>query len=93
MSASRRSPLAFLLYGLISVYRYGISPLLGPHCRFYPSCSAYALEAISRHGALRGSWLAVRRIARCHPFHPGGVDPVPPPRSRARRGDPGASRC
>jgi len=69
-----------LLIGLISGYRRFISPLLGPRCRFYPSCSAYALEAIRVHGAGRGSWLAVRRLSRCHPFHPGGLDPVPPPR-------------
>jgi putative membrane protein insertion efficiency factor len=69
---------AWLLTGLITGYRKFISPLLGAHCRFYPSCSAYALEAIQVHGAGRGSWLAVRRLSRCHPFHPGGLDPVPP---------------
>jgi uncharacterized protein len=66
-----------LLILLIKVYRYGVSPLLGNNCRFYPSCSSYACDAIGRHGALSGSWLAVRRILRCHPWHPGGVDPVP----------------
>ena len=72
---------ARLLIGLISGYRMFVSPLLGPRCRFYPSCSAYALDAIRVHGAARGSWLAVRRISRCHPFHPGGLDPVPPVRA------------
>ena len=67
-----------LLIALINVYRWFISPLLGPNCRFYPTCSCYAQEAIQRHGALRGSWLAARRIGRCHPWNPGGVDAVPP---------------
>jgi putative membrane protein insertion efficiency factor len=58
-------------------YQTGISPLLPSSCRYYPSCSAYAIEALEKHGALRGSWLAVCRIARCHPFRPGGFDPVP----------------
>ena len=62
---------------LIRGYQLAISPLLGPRCRFYPSCSQYALEAVTRYGALRGSWLALRRLLRCHPFNPGGYDPVP----------------
>jgi putative membrane protein insertion efficiency factor len=66
-----------LLVGLIAGYRRAVSPLLGQRCRFYPSCSAYAQEALTTYGALRGSWLALRRIGRCHPFHPGGYDPVP----------------
>src|SRR5215469_6567317 len=68
---------ARLLAGMISAYRKVISPVLGARCRFYPSCSAYALEAIQVHGAGRGTWLAVRRLSKCHPFHPGGIDPVP----------------
>jgi uncharacterized protein len=68
---------ARMLAGLILVYRRVISPLLPRHCRYEPTCSTYALEAIRTHGAVRGSALAVRRIARCHPFAPGGVDPVP----------------
>ncbi|HCT75333.1 MAG TPA: membrane protein insertion efficiency factor YidD [Micromonosporaceae bacterium] len=67
----------------IIAYRRWVSPGLPARCRFYPSCSAYALEAIARHGALKGFWLAVRRIGRCHPFHPGGYDPVPPHRTEA----------
>lgn len=63
---------------LLRVYQYLISPILGPHCRFYPSCSHYAVEAIERHGLPRGMLLAVCRLSRCHPWHPGGVDPVPP---------------
>ena len=66
-----------LLAGLIRPYQIVLSALLTPSCRFHPSCSQYALEAVTRHGALKGGWLAARRLARCHPFHPGGYDPVP----------------
>jgi putative membrane protein insertion efficiency factor len=66
-----------LLLLLLRVYQYTLRPLLGPHCRFYPSCSEYAHGAIERHGALRGLWLGARRVGRCHPYHPGGYDPVP----------------
>lgn len=69
--------LAWVLLLLIGFYRHWISPLLGPRCRFIPSCSAYGLEAITRHGALRGGWLTLRRLLRCHPFTPCGCDPVP----------------
>jgi len=62
---------------LIRLYQWTVSPLLGPRCRFYPSCSHYALEAVQRFGALRGGWLALRRLLRCHPWQPGGFDPVP----------------
>ena len=77
---STPGPLARSLLLPVRAYRRWLSPLLGPRCRFAPSCSAYAVEALQVHGAGRGSWLAVRRIARCHPFHPGGHDPVPPDR-------------
>jgi putative membrane protein insertion efficiency factor len=66
-----------LLQLLIRGYQLMLSPFLGNHCRFTPSCSQYASEAISRHGSLRGSWLAMKRIGRCHPFCQGGYDPVP----------------
>jgi putative membrane protein insertion efficiency factor len=67
---------------LLKAYRLLISPLYGQTCRFYPSCSAYSLEAFETHGVLRGSYLTVRRLARCHPWNPGGIDPVPPVRRR-----------
>jgi hypothetical protein len=66
-----------LLCILIRGYQLTIRPLLGPRCRFYPSCSQYAIEALHRHGSVRGGWLTLRRLARCHPFHAGGYDPVP----------------
>lgn len=68
-----------LLVWTIRGYRWGISPLFPPVCRFTPTCSAYALEAIERFGPWRGGLLAIRRVGRCHPWHPGGFDPVPPP--------------
>ena len=66
----------FLLW-LVRAYRYLLSPWWGRSCRFAPTCSEFAVEALERHGALRGSWLAVRRVSRCHPWHAGGFDPVP----------------
>ncbi|MGE5153856.1 MAG: membrane protein insertion efficiency factor YidD [Bdellovibrio bacteriovorus] len=63
---------------VIRAYQYLISPMLGPHCRFHPTCSHYAAEALERHGLARGGLLALRRLSRCHPWHPGGFDPVPP---------------
>ena len=67
-----------LLILLLKGYRFAISPLYGQVCRYHPSCSAYALEAVTEHGSLRGSWLAARRVGRCHPWAEGGYDPVPP---------------
>lgn len=67
----------FVLKALIRGYQLCLSPLFGPKCRFYPSCSHYAIEALETHGVLRGLWLTVRRIGRCHPWHEGGFDPVP----------------
>lgn len=66
-----------LLIGFLKLYRRAVSPLYGQVCRFFPSCSAYALEAVTVHGAVKGSWLAVRRLGRCHPWNQGGVDHVP----------------
>jgi len=66
-----------LIVGLIQLYRLLLSPFLGQHCRFYPSCSEYAITSVQRFGVLRGSWLALRRLGKCHPWHEGGLDPVP----------------
>jgi putative membrane protein insertion efficiency factor len=64
---------------LIKLYQTVLSPFLGQHCRFYPSCSEYSLEALEKHGVFRGLWLSIKRLSRCHPWHEGGVDPVPEP--------------
>lgn len=76
-AARRRSPLTLLLTALVTLYRW-TGLVRTPRCRFHPSCSSYALEALRVHGGLRGGWLAVRRVGRCHPWNPGGVDHVPP---------------
>jgi len=77
---------ARILIALVTAYRYALSPMLGRHCRFHPSCSVYARTAIEVHGAARGSWLAARRLLKCQPFHPGGFDYVPPATGRVKRG-------
>ena len=82
--AAAPSPVARALILLVRFYQRFISPMFGPTCRFYPSGSAYALEAVRVHGAARGVWLAARRLGRCHPFNPGGYDPVPPAHSEVR---------
>ena len=66
-----------VLVALIRAYQYALSPFLGHSCRYYPTCSEYALEAVEKYGAIKGGWLGVKRIGRCHPWHPGGYDPVP----------------
>lgn len=77
----RTSPAAWVLIGLIQLYRYTLSFFLGRRCRFAPSCSEYGLEAVRRHGAVKGGGLAIRRILRCHPWGGSGYDPVPDPKS------------
>lgn len=76
MSVLGQLPRHALIVG-VRAYQVVLSPILGGSCRYYPSCSAYAIEALERHGALRGGWMALCRIGRCHPFRPGGFDPVP----------------
>jgi putative membrane protein insertion efficiency factor len=77
------TPGASALRGAVLAYQWTVRPVLGCNCRFHPSCSDYALEALRGHGAARGAWLAARRVLRCNPWHPGGLDPVPPPRPPA----------
>lgn len=82
-----RNPAVLLLSGLVHLYRLVLSPLLGPSCRFQPTCSEYALDALSKHGAARGAWLMLRRMLRCHPWGGSGWDPVPEPgHTQERRG-------
>jgi putative membrane protein insertion efficiency factor len=78
-------PMKRTLLLLIKIYQWCLSPFFGGQCRFYPTCSVYAAEAIDTHGALRGSWLAARRLLRCHPWHTGGADPVPEKQDRGLR--------
>jgi putative membrane protein insertion efficiency factor len=95
--ANGPSVLNLLLRGLIRLYQLTVSPLLPPRCRYLPSCSDYALEALSSHGMARGLWLALRRLARCHPWGGSGYDPVPEDapfgRARAHHHLPGAAAC
>ncbi len=81
-AVSHSSVVGRVLIGLLRGYQRWISPALPPNCRFYPTCSGYAVEALHVHGVLRGSWLTVRRLLCCGPWHPGGIDPVPPRRHR-----------
>jgi uncharacterized protein len=83
--------IARALLSAIRFYSRAISPALPPRCRFYPTCSAYAAEALERHGAARGTWLALRRLVKCAPWHPGGFDPVPPARPHRGTADGGHS--
>lgn len=79
------TPATTALRGAVRAYQLTLSPVLGGQCRFYPSCSAYAMEALAVHGAGRGAALAARRVLRCHPWNPGGLDPVPPARDEMTR--------
>ncbi|WP_345521470.1 membrane protein insertion efficiency factor YidD [Nocardioides conyzicola] len=89
----RYDPIRWLLIGLLRAYRLLISPLYGQVCRYHPSCSAYALGAVTTHGSVRGSWLTVRRLGRCHPWAAGGYDPVPPRRAPAESSRGHAGPC
>lgn len=75
-----------ILLGLIRGYQYALSPFLGAHCRYFPSCSEYTYQAIMQYGVIRGGWMGVRRLMRCHPWHPGGMDPVPEFKHKAHEG-------
>lgn len=73
--------LSRFLIGLVYIYQYVISPVIGPRCRFHPTCSSYMIEAIQVHGPIKGTWLGLKRLSRCHPYNDGGYDPVPPKKS------------
>ncbi len=77
-----KSLLKHALIGLVKGYQLLISPFLGNNCRYYPSCSAYTIEAMEKHGPFKGIWMGIKRVSRCHPFHEGGVDPVPEPKEK-----------
>ncbi|UJF22253.1 membrane protein insertion efficiency factor YidD [Shewanella sp. OMA3-2] len=83
--AQTQSPLQWLATTLIRGYQLLISPMIGPRCRFNPTCSHYAIEAIKTHGTAKGCWFAIKRILKCHPLHPGGSDPVPPKNDRCNK--------
>lgn len=83
--AQTQSPLQWLATTFIRGYQVFISPILGPKCRFNPTCSHYAIEAIKVHGTAKGCWFALKRILKCHPLHPGGSDPVPPKNDRCNK--------
>ncbi|MDB1122601.1 membrane protein insertion efficiency factor YidD [Vibrio algarum] len=82
--ASPFSPFSWLAIGLIYIYKWAISPLIGPRCRFTPTCSTYAVEAIKLHGFVKGCWLSGKRLLKCHPLNEGGFDPVPPNQDKDR---------
>ena len=82
MQKTKKSLMTKIFIKFISIYRYCISPILGDCCRFYPSCSCYTQEAIAKYGAIKGTWLGIKRISRCHPFHAGGIDLVPEPENK-----------
>nr|WP_298415153.1 membrane protein insertion efficiency factor YidD [uncultured Halomonas sp.] len=90
---SLQKGLSILLIGILRLYQYGISPLLGPRCRFWPTCSSYAIEALQLYGPFKGGWLALKRILKCHPWHAGGIDPVPPALSSAHSSCVDCHRC
>ena len=77
-TTKKLSPLGYLFKGIIMMWRYGVGPIIGKQCRYQPTCSSYAVEAIETHGAIKGGWLAIKRICRCHPWADWGYDPVPP---------------